>query len=226
MWSVCTSTTRRLPRRTERGSALVLAMLILLAMTGLGLMAMRTSTETIAASGNLRLAKQARYVAETGLYHVMTLMAEEGEAILAMRDSNNSIIDVDSAGAIQVRHMPNPDFDLGPAGNRAPPDFFAAGLPPALGLFGQTTGLVPSYTVRIEGFTIAPTPPEQELGDEDTNGYCLLQFTSRGFIADVALPTVAQFDDVNREQTFAESRIKGAIVLGPFNKSLCQWEMP
>ena len=58
----------RLP--AERGGALVLALLMLIALTGLGLLSVSSSRMGVAMAGNFRVAKQARYVAEAGLIRV------------------------------------------------------------------------------------------------------------------------------------------------------------
>lgn len=58
---------RRRARREERGAALILAILMLVAMTGLGMLAVTRSHMEVKVAGNFRLLKQAQYVAEAGL---------------------------------------------------------------------------------------------------------------------------------------------------------------
>lgn len=218
-------------RAAERGSALVLALLIMLAMTGLGLLAMRTTTHSMAASGNLRLSKQARYVAEMGLYHAMTVMATDGARLLALRDQRNAVLELDSDGVWTTLYAPDfvvlgPD-SLGP-GELTPPEFFDGGGESPLGAFAVGAGLRPAYRVRVEGFTPGPAPagnPDLQPGGEGLEGYCFLQFTSHGYITTGdEVPSDDDFEGLSRDLT-AETRLKGALVLGPFNRDLCQWEI-
>lgn len=200
---------RRHLRRRSRGSALVLAILILFAMLGLALIAMRTSTQSIAGSGNLRMTKQARYVAEVGLHHAITLLAQEGDNLLRLReDAPTSTIEVESDGTVRI---------LDPAGNqiavqdRPPPDLLTG----ALGDYG---GVVPSYRVRVEGFTRAASPAGQGVGDEGNSNekFCAMSFSATGFIADKALPTDEDLDNATNQTQYAEHRVKAGVVLGPF----------
>jgi hypothetical protein len=57
----------RSTRGEERGAALIIAILMLVAMTGLGMLAVTTSQMEVRVAGNFRLLKQAQYVAEAGL---------------------------------------------------------------------------------------------------------------------------------------------------------------
>jgi hypothetical protein len=54
-------------RTNQRGAALILAILMLVAMTGLGMLAVTTSRMGLKVAGSFRLLKQAQYVAEAGL---------------------------------------------------------------------------------------------------------------------------------------------------------------
>ena len=201
-----------LPRahRRARGSALILALLILFAMLGLGMLAMRSATQNIAGSTNLRLNKQARYVAEVGLYHAVTLMQQKGESVLVRRSAQQTVT-IDSAGAVnlvegdavsEVSDLPG-----------APP--ILEGSPPALGPFAG--GLVPSYRVVVDGFLPAGSPPGYSGDPEQV--FCRMEFVSRGFVAGAALPTKAQFETADAEARFAESSLKASVVLGPFART-------
>lgn len=187
----------------------MLSILVLFALLGLALLAMRTSTQSIAGSGNMRMTKQARYVAEVGLYHAVTLMAQEGDNILQLRGgAMTSTIEVRSDGVVRV---------LDDAGNeianqgRAAPDL----LTDALGDYG---GVVPSYRVRVDGFARSAAPAGHGTGDEGNSNekFCSMSFTAVGFIADQALPTEADLDAAGGNTQFAEHRVKAGIVLGPF----------
>ncbi len=153
-------------RRTgdPRGSALILAILIMLAMLGLGLMAMRTTTHAMAATGNIRLARQARLVAETGIYHVATVMNRGGLAYLQRRGDLRAPGEVvrirfNSDGTVQYfRGTQTVAENVGAVtGTTSPvPAFLVADAnrPSALGTFADGAGLVPSYFVELDGFTV------------------------------------------------------------------------
>ena len=60
--------------RSERGSALLLAVLMLVTMTSLGLLAVTSAKMEVAIAGNFRTIKQAQYIAEAGLIAVGQMM--------------------------------------------------------------------------------------------------------------------------------------------------------
>jgi hypothetical protein len=222
-------------RRSPRGSALILAILIMLAMLGLGLMAMRTTTHAMAGTGNLRLGRQARAVAETGLYHVATLMSRGGAPFLALREAlRASVGDVvrvrfNSDGTVQYFRA-NGDVPevLGPqAGTTAPvPPFLTpdANRPAPLGQFGTNAGLVPSYFVELDGFT-AMEPKNTSCSEPNPANCpkdCLITFTSTAFLARVPLPTAADFSGPNASDQFAQQTVKAVLKVPTATSSLCQ----
>lgn len=221
-------TIRRHRRQAERGSALVIAILILFAMLGLGLLAMRSTTQNIAGSGSLRMNKQARFVAEVGLYHAMTLMKNEGEGLLTLRVPHpDSVLEVESTGAVVVRSEPSPAGNVRATENRAAPPLLNGdgGDPEALGQLAG--GLVPSYRVVVEGFTPVQNSQiaGQEIGlgaGENGEGFCMMHFTSIGYIATNVLPTPEQLIGGDAEERFAEHRVKAAVPLRVANRNLCR----
>ncbi len=54
-------------RRSERGSALILALLVIIALTGLGLVGLKHTSFEMRTANNAKFARQALYVAETGM---------------------------------------------------------------------------------------------------------------------------------------------------------------
>lgn len=215
-------------RRHEQGSALVLAVLILFAMLGLGMLAMRSTTQNIAGAGGLRMNKQARFVAEVGLYHAMTMMKNDGESLLSMRVPHpDSVIEIESTGTVAVRSEPSPAGVARATANRDTPPLLNGqpGQPAALG--DLAGGLVPSYRVVVEGFTPVQSAQiaGQEVGlgaGEGGEGFCLMHFTSIGYIATAALPTVEQYDTGDGEDRYAEHRVKAAVPLRVANRNLCR----
>jgi len=187
-------------RRHERGSALVLAVLILFAMLGLGMLAMRSATQNIAGSGNLRLAKQARYVAEVGLHHAIKLMEVETDAILLGRSrAGGGVVTVNSAGNVK-----NKDGEAITVALGAPPVLSVE--PPALGAF--QAALVPSYEVTLDGFKAIN--PVGNSGGGGQAGFCRVEYTSRGFVASEALPDLNEIDP---EERLATSSVKATVVV-------------
>lgn len=201
----------RRQRKAVQGSALVLSVLVLFALLGLALLAMRSSTQSIAGSGNMRMTKQARYVAEVGLYHAMTLLAQEGDNLLRLREADPlSTIEVRSDGLVRIL-----DKDGNQLGQQArpAPDLLDDAL-------GDYAGVVPSYRVRVEGFTRA-APPAGFGAGEGNELFCAMSFTATGFLADDALPEKEALDGVATDTQFAEHRVKAGVVLGPF-QSACR----
>ena len=64
-------------RNSERGSTTLIAMLVLFALLGLGLLSMRHTYQDMSSAGNLRRAKQARYIADIGVHHALTLFQQQ-----------------------------------------------------------------------------------------------------------------------------------------------------
>lgn len=223
-------------RRTgdPRGSALILAILIMLAMLGLGLMAMRTTTHAMAATGNIRLARQARLVAETGIYHVATVMNRGGLAYLQrcgdLRAPGEVVrIRFNSDGTVQYfRGTQTVAENVGAVtGTTSPvPAFLVADAnrPSALGTFADGAGLVPSYFVELDGFSVLDPVggPSCEGNPALCPKDCLVEFTATGFLARVALPGDAVFNDRNVTDQFAQQTIKAVLRVPVSAGDLCQ----
>ncbi len=218
----------RRPSTSERGSALVLSIFILFAMLAMGMLAMRSATQNISGSGNLRLTKQARYVAEVGLYHAITLMNRQGSTLLPLRAGINgegssfivqSPTEAIASSDVLVR-------DIGGAilnrMSRPAPPVFSEG-PPPLGPAGEASGLVPSYEVEISGFQQWACPPgyDEVALREQGEGCCLMHFESRGIIATEALPSDDELNAFGAADRFGEHRLKAGVVLGPFSLKGC-----
>ncbi|MCA9545237.1 MAG: pilus assembly PilX N-terminal domain-containing protein [Myxococcales bacterium] len=212
---------RRTPRtrRGSRGNALTLAVLILLAMIALGLLATRSTRQNIAGSGNLRMNKQARYVAEMALYQAITFMNQQGAVILQPRMTwRNSSVVIDSSGRVAILDEDgNEQFNT----QVVLPDFLGEG-PNALGQFGQGSGLVPSFRVTVDGFRPGPLPPGNS---QPTGGspFCQMEFTARGYVSDEPLPTAADYDTARGRALYAEATMRAASVLRVDKPAFCQF---
>jgi len=66
----------------RRGGALILSILMLVAMTGLGVMAVTGARMEVSVAGNYRTIKQAQYIAEAGLIAAGTKIQEESAAFV------------------------------------------------------------------------------------------------------------------------------------------------
>lgn len=229
------SETRRRHRRGERGSALILAILILFAMLGLGLLAMRSTTQNIAGSGNMRLQKQARYVSESGLYAVLALFNADtrGQASELMRQWQTATIDgpaavlIDDRGGARVVRLGVDGRPNGAPLFQAPaPVAVAAFLgsgPNPLGRYGDTSGLISSFEVQVEGFGLWGGSPGNELAGNGnaSDDTCLMHLTSRGYIADVPVGD-EDFLAARDDTRYAEHTLKAGMVVPVIDGTLCQ----
>lgn len=221
-------------RRGERGSALVLAILILFAMLALGLLAMRTTTQNIAGSGNMRLNKQARYIAESGLYSVLGVFTHDtgqaGELMRQWQTANGvgrAAVIVDDRGGARVVRIGVDGRPNGPPVFQSPapvlgPAFLASG-PNPLGRYGETSGLVSSFEVVVEGFSLWRAPSGEGLVDQGnaSDDHCLLHLTSRGYIAEVPVGD-DRFENARDDERYAEHTLKAGVVIPVTDGTLCQ----
>ena len=209
----------------SKGSTTLISLLVLFALISLGLLSLRFTYQDISSAGNLKQAKQARYVAELGLHHAITLMQQQGTYILRSRQGPESlviksdgIVDYyrrDQAGVIVKQRSLNlgqfPALTDGPA---------------PLGMSNR----VASYEITLEGITEGTAPSGQELSQSDLGTarqhFCLVQFSARGFVAEQTLPNLNR-DQITEEawrrslDLVAEHRLKAALTLGPFMVSSC-----
>ena len=207
--------------RRERGSTTLIAVLVLFALLGLGLLSMRHTYQDMSSVGNLRRATQARYVAEMGAHHAITLMQQQGSYLLGIRQPGD-LLELNSQGLLSYIHR-------NPAGIETVRQQMNTPLFPGLiegpSALGEVTSQRASYRVRIEGITDGPPPPGQELSQSDLGtprqSYCLIQVSSYGFLSRLDLPETEREKLTESEwraaaRDVAEHRIKVAITLGPF----------
>ena len=214
-------------RRAERGSTTLIAMLVLFALLGLGLLSMRHTYQDMSSAGNLRRAKQARYIADIGAHHAITLLQQQGSYLLSLRQPDD-ILELNHLGVMKY-------ISRNPAGIETPrmqihtTPFNALNNGPSP--LGDLVSQRPSYEVRIEGITDGPPPPGQELSQSDLGtprqSYCMFQINSRGYLSTVELPEHDN-ESLTDEQWRAaaelvsEHRIKAALTLGPFMIQSCR----
>jgi hypothetical protein len=214
-------------RQAQRGSTTLIAILVLFALMGLGLLSMRHTYHDMSSAGNLRRAKQARFIAEVGANHAITLMQQQGSYLLGLRQPND-ILELNHLGVLSYISINNAGIEaLRMQINTPPLNAFDQGPKPV----GELVSQVPSYEVRIEGITDGTPPPGQELSQSDLGtprqSYCMIQVTSRGYLSRAALPE-ENSEALTEEQwkaaaeLVAEHRVKAALTVGPFMIQSCR----
>ena len=218
-------------RKSQRGSALVLAILVMFAIIGLGVVAMRSTSQNVLGAGNLRLTKQVRQVAEAGLYHSITLMNREGPSLMPLRDDPQlrrsvftlqSSVALDEDNPVSVLTLNRADGDVA-VSRQVPDPGLLGGDFPALGIFQNTSGLAPSYTVVVAGFEPWDCPAgfdERALAQQD-EGCCLMHFESTGRIAQPGVDFSTLGSTPEGQRRYAEHRTRAGVVLGPFTRKGC-----
>ena len=82
----------------RRGGALILAVLVLVAISGLGMLAVTAAQLEVMAAGNLRTGKQARYLAEAGLIAVsQVIQADPMTFVRSVKEGDPTRIEWDAA---------------------------------------------------------------------------------------------------------------------------------
>ena len=214
-------------RNSERGSTTLIAMLVLFALLGLGLLSMRHTYQDMSSAGNLRRAKQARYIADIGVHHALTLFQQQGSYLLSLRQPND-VLELNHLGVLKF-------ISRNPAGVETPRMQIETvplrALSEGPAPIGDLVSQRPSYEVRIEGITDGPPPPGQELSQSDIGSprqsYCMIQVNSRGYLSRLELPEHSN-EELTEEQwreaaeLVSEHRVKAAVTLGPFNIQSCR----
>ena len=223
---------KRRSSKHEQGSALVLAILVMFSMLGLGIVAMRSTSEGLVGAGNLRITKQVRQVAEMGLYHAITLMNRESSNLLPLRDEpqlRESYFSIysptESAGenTLSTVTLSRSDHSVILTQTNAAPDIFGGDALP-LGRFQVTSGLVPSYRVRVVGFEpwTCPAGYDESALERQGQGCCLMHFESIGRIAREPVAAEELVSTPDGRSRFAEYLTRAGVVLGPFTKRGCR----
>jgi hypothetical protein len=208
-------------RSQERGSTTLIAVLVLFALLGLGLLSMRHTYQDMSSVGNLRRATQARFVAEMGAHHAITLVQQQGSYLLGLRQPGD-LLELNSQGLLSyINRNPAGIENVRQQLNTPPFPGLTEGPTP----LGELRSQHASYRVRIEGITDGPPPPGQELSQTDLGtprqSYCLIQVSSHGYLSRLDLPETERANLTEGEwraaaRDVAEHRVKVAITVGPF----------
>lgn len=208
-------------RDKERGSTTLIAVLVLFALIGLGLLSMRHTYQDMSSVGNLRRATQARFIAEMGAHHAITLLQQQGSYLLGLRQPGD-LLELDSLGVLSYVNRNAAGVENVRQQLNTPP---FPGLTDGPAPLGEVRSQRASYRVRVEGITDGPPPPGQELSHSDLGtprqSYCLIQVSSRGYLSRLDLPENERENLTESEwraaaRDVAEHRVKVAITVGPF----------
>jgi Tfp pilus assembly protein PilX len=169
--SPTTHTRRALRASARRGLALIISLFVLLAISGIGLIAMQTATIELRVTGNYRLDKQAHFVTESGLMAAMGVISQSGDGFWTL---------------MKRAHRENPNAAAAsPEMSMTQSDFTTLFNNPA----ADTTTLTPRFTVRVH------TPLDGMRATGYSEDFCFkrLTFDSTGAVGDDA--STAQIQD-------------------------------
>ncbi|MEE2643519.1 MAG: hypothetical protein VYD19_01185 [Myxococcota bacterium] len=207
---------RTMSHHRSKGSVTLITILALFAMIGLGLLALRNTQQGISSAGSARWGKQARQLAEMGVYHAMTLLQQRGDQLFRLRRVGE-LLELKSNGRIAFLRR-NPDQTL-VTDREIPVGQFPAFLdgPPLLGELQALTG---SYRVVVEHSQYAAPPAGNEVIADSTGSagpfYCLIHLLGVGYVASAPLPDQLSLESRLAMEHFSESRIHASATLGPF----------
>ncbi len=139
-------------KRDERGAALVITVLVSLAMTAIGIIALTTATTEVALTNNERMLTSAQYLAETGMMYAMQRIQAMGSASL-LRERQRLM---DEAPQARIT------FSLDAMGEDG---VFVMDDNPQNASFGPER-MQAEFTVEVESMRTAPPPPGYQLNTD------------------------------------------------------------
>ena len=184
------------PSQQRRGAAMIIALFVLMAITGHGFVAMQTASVEIRAAGNARLSKQAEHVSAGALRIAMAEIGQAGDGIWThMRQSGLQTASDTGTAISQV----NRSVTLGTASFAG--KFYNAPT-------GDIAALPPTMTVTmsdpLDGFTAAGYSVD----------YCFKRFRFDS-VGAVGVPRGAIAKLKNDRTRFASKRHRAYGILGP-----------
>lgn len=151
----------RHPQTHRRGLALIVSLFVLLAISGLGLVAMQTASIELRVTGNYRLDKQAHFVTESGLMAAMGVVSQSGDGFWTLMKRASLA-----------------------SGTSAPPEMTMTEADFTASLFiepaADTATLNPRFNVRIHD----PIDGIRAAGYSEDFCFKRLTFDSAGFVGD------------------------------------------
>lgn len=183
-------------RRHQRGSALIMALLVVLVLTGLGLVGLRHTMFEIRQSSNARFAKQADYTAETGMMGAQQRVGRLGQAYWDYMVRFNK----ERKRQFGVDEVPIYPFDDA--------EFLTNGH-----VFGLPQGSFETEQDTDASFTVELTDPRQGVSPPGfSKEYCFVRFTFQTTGQVGVVDNNLRWDDPVR---FSQSRMRSHTVVGP-----------
>jgi len=185
-------------RRSERGSVLILALLVILSLAALAVLAVHQVNYELHGAGNQRIAKQGYFLGEAGLAAPLAQAASDQGAFLSVLQTNSFVV-----------HM----SDILPGGQ-----FYSKGVDTSEGLKGA---FGPEFTSAADAYwvTYFSDPVDtKRIPGFSTAGFCYRKYT---MTADglLGLSDVDPDDPVSVVHT-AQRRFVSHVYLGPFQCGL------
>ena len=186
-------------RESERGSALIMALLVVIALTGLGLVGLKHTTFELRQASNAKLAKQAMYTADAGM---MAAMETVGSNSSAFQDHFRR---VESRFREDGRSLPTTFGDF----KTAEGDFLTNGH-----LFGTAQGSFEEEQNTVANVEVVLTDPVSTQSDQPgfSVEFCQLRYTFRSTGTVGEVQTNLRWNDPVRS---ASSRTIGHSKLQP-----------
>lgn len=187
--SKLTPTQRPRPHHARSGLALIISLFVLLAISGIGLIAMQTATVELRVTGNYRLDRQAYFVTESGLMAAMGVVSQSGDGFWTLMKRAHS---ASPNAATTSPEMSLNQGDFSTLFNNAAAD---------------TATLAPRFTVRIHN----PLDGMRPSGYSEDFCFKRLSFDSAGAVGDD--PATARIEDqFTRSSTRA---FRAEALMGP-----------
>ena len=176
-------------RKSERGSALIIALLVVLALTGLGMVGLKHTTFELRQASNAKIAKQAAYTSEMGLMAGMQRF------------------DKAETTALQVLQQRFPDRPVEMTFSTA--DFLTNGS-----LFGSASGSFEGEQNTEARVSVNVKNPRRGPADagNSVGNFCHTRYTFSSISEVGTLPSNVRFGDAVR---FSSSRTVGHAMVGP-----------
>jgi hypothetical protein len=176
-------------RRSEKGSALIIALLVVIALTGLGMIGLKHTTFELRQASNAKIAKQAAYTSEMGLMGAMQRF------------------DAAEVGGLQIlsERFPDRPVEL---------EFTTSDFRTNGNLFGDSSGSFEDEQRTTASVSVSVSNPRRGPADSGNSigSFCHTRYTFLSTSEVGTLPTSVRFGDAVR---FSSSRTVGHAMVGP-----------
>lgn len=214
-------------RPSERGSALIIVLLLILALTAMGLLALRQTSFELRGSRNQRISKQAIYASDGALVMAVDQVGRSGQAYWELMDrltraQNRQALTAGDPANFRPSYnftrgdfVPNQLMFAGPAQTVA--NCNQANLPPncqgleSEGGYYSTTDNLPNLSVRLEDPQDGPKAP----GFSHSFCFKRFHFASTGTVGET--PTGLEALKYNQSVHGARSQHAAHALIGPLD---------